>query len=95
MDALRFDGWPEDTEGPALNEGDAWSGANEIKRYCINRHRGFTNGVFIDGNARKVGLKGVWKLKWHRNFNTSGPWTEAGGVVSSSWPEWIRGYQDY
>jgi prepilin-type N-terminal cleavage/methylation domain-containing protein len=95
MDALRFDGWPEDTEGPALNEADAWIGANEIKRYCINRHRGFTNCVFIDGNARKVGLKEVWKLKWHRNFNTNGIWTKAGGVVSSSWPEWIRGYPDY
>jgi len=95
MDALRFDGWPEDSEGPALNENDAWVGANEIKRYVINRHRGFVGCVFIDGNARKVGLKEVWKLNWHQKFRTNGMWTKAGGVANSSWPEWIRSYPDY
>jgi prepilin-type N-terminal cleavage/methylation domain-containing protein len=95
IDALRFDGWPEDTEGPALTEADAWAGANEIKRYCINRHKGYEGCVFLDGHARKVGLKEVWKFKWHPNFNTNGVWTKAGHVVPSSWPDWIRGYPDY
>jgi len=95
LDALRFDGWPEDTEGPALSEAAAWDGLNEIKRYAINRHRGYVGCVFLDGHARKVGIKELWKLKWHKQFNTNGIWTKAGGVVSSSWPEWIRGYPDY
>jgi len=29
-------------------------------------------------------------LKWHRNFNMSGPWTIAGGVQPSNWPDWMR-----
>jgi hypothetical protein len=95
LDALRFDGWPEETEGPALTEGDAWIGPNEIKRYCINRHRGYEGCLFLDGHTRKVGVKEVWTLKWHPKFNTAGPWTKAGHVLPSSWPEWIRGYPDY
>jgi hypothetical protein len=42
-----------------------------------------------------VGLKELWKLKWHRNFNTSGPWTLAGGVQSSDWPDWLMPFKDY
>ena len=97
MDALRFDGWPEDTEPPALNENDAWVGDNEIKRYVINRHRGFTDAVFIDGSARKVGLKEVWTLKWSRKFRTNGMFTKAGGATAATWAPypWIQGYPDY
>jgi prepilin-type N-terminal cleavage/methylation domain-containing protein len=96
LDALRFDGWPEDNEEPALTEQDAWTGANEIKRYCINRHRGYEGCVFLDGHAKKVGLKEVWTLKWHRNFNTAGPWTKAGKARrTGTWPAWISGYPDY
>ncbi len=37
-----------------------------------------------------IRLKELWTLKWHPQFNTSGPWTEAGGVQSTDWPEWMR-----
>jgi len=30
---------------------------DSIQRFCINRHNGFVNGVFLDGAVRKVGLK--------------------------------------
>ena len=98
LDALRFDGWPQDNEGPALYEADAWVGTNEIKRYAINRHRGYVGCVFVDGHARKVGIKELWKLKWHKQFNTNGIWTKAGGLITTNpslWPPWIRGYPDY
>jgi hypothetical protein len=42
-----------------------------------------------------VGLKELWTLKWHRSFNTAGPWTKAGGVSPEDWPEWIRPFKDY
>ncbi len=34
----------------------------------------------MDWSVRKVGLKELYTLKWHKSFNTRGPWTQAGGV---------------
>ncbi|MBN1975238.1 MAG: type II secretion system protein [Sedimentisphaerales bacterium] len=62
---------------------------------CINRHNGGVNSLFLDWSVRKVGLKELWKLKWHEDFNTNGPWTIAGGVKPEDWPEWMRGFKDY
>jgi prepilin-type N-terminal cleavage/methylation domain-containing protein/prepilin-type processing-associated H-X9-DG protein len=62
---------------------------------CINRHDGGVNCLFLDWSVRKVGLKELWTLKWHPEFNTNGPWTKAGGVKPEDWPEWMRGFKDY
>jgi prepilin-type N-terminal cleavage/methylation domain-containing protein/prepilin-type processing-associated H-X9-DG protein len=62
---------------------------------CINRHDGYVNGLFFDWSVRKVGLKGLWTLKWHRQYNTRGPWTKAGGVRPEDWPQWMRHLKDY
>ncbi|MCJ7675516.1 MAG: hypothetical protein MUO33_10245, partial [Sedimentisphaerales bacterium] len=62
---------------------------------CINRHDGFINGLFLDWSVRKVGLKELWTLKWHREFDTAGPWTKAGGVKPEDWPQWMRRFKDY
>jgi len=93
-EALRFDLWPQEHEPPAEYEFAAWS-ANHMGRTCINRHVGFESVSFCDFSARKVGLKELWTFKWHKNFNTAGPYTLAGGVQSSNWPEWIRPFRDY
>ena len=95
LDALRFDLWPVPEDGPALSETDAWSNASHMARCCINRHGGFVCTVFADGSARKVGLKELWILKWHRSFNTAGPWTIAGHVAGEKWPSWIRRFPDF
>jgi len=42
-----------------------------------------------------VGLKELYKLKWHRTFNQVGGWTLAGGVQPSTWPEWMRNYKEF
>jgi prepilin-type N-terminal cleavage/methylation domain-containing protein len=62
---------------------------------CINRHHGTINVLFLDSSVRRVGLKGLWTLKWRRDFNTSGPWTKAGGVKPEDWPPWMRKFKDY
>lgn len=94
LDALRFDVWPLESHAPAAQENAAW-GSNHMARCCINRHDGAVNCLFVDGSARKVGLKELWTLKWHKGFNTAGPWTKAGGVQPENWPEWIRPFKDY
>ena len=30
-----------------------------------------------------------------RQFQTTGPWTRAGGVTSDLWPQWISPYPDF
>jgi prepilin-type N-terminal cleavage/methylation domain-containing protein len=62
---------------------------------CINRHNGHVNYLFLNWSVRKVGLKELWTLKWHREFDTAGPWTKAGGVKPEDWPPWMRSFKDY
>jgi prepilin-type processing-associated H-X9-DG protein len=66
-----------------------------MNRVCVDRHDGFVNAVFCDWSVDSVGLKELWTLKWHRTYNTNGPWTKAGGVVPSDWPLWMNRYKDY
>lgn len=94
VDAIRFDLWPQRHMPPADDEEAAWSG-NNMARTCINRHRGFVCAGFADGSARKVGLKELWVLNWHKGYNTSGPWTLAGGVTDDKWPEWLRRFPTF
>jgi hypothetical protein len=49
----------------------------------------------MDWSVRKVGLKELWKLKWHRRFNINGPWTQAGGAQLSDWPQWMRKFKEH
>ncbi|MHC4518915.1 MAG: type II secretion system protein [Planctomycetota bacterium] len=84
--------FPDAYEAPKPYE-DAFQGA--MGHYCIGRHEGTTNAVFMDWSVRRVGLKELWTLKWHRQYNTAGPWTRAGGVLPEDWPQWMRHFKDY
>lgn len=94
LEALRFDLWPLHTDPPASDEWAAWSSIH-MAGCCLNRHEGAVNCQFVDGSVRKVGLKELWTLKWHRSFNTAGPWTKAGGVLPDDWPPWMRPFKEY
>jgi len=63
--------------------------------FCIDRHNGHVNGLFLDWSVRRIGLKELWTLKWHPNFKTAGRWTKAGGVKPEQWPQWMRDLKDY
>ena len=96
LDDLWWDTRPHHTDEPPELEGqrDNWT-INAMKMFCINRHNATTNGVFVDFSVRKIGLKELWTLKWHCEYNTAGPWTRAGSVQLSDWPEWMRKFKDY
>ena len=64
-------------------------------RSVINRHEATVNCLFMDWSVRKIGLKELWTLKWHNQWDTAGPWTKAGGVRPEDWPEWMRRFKDY
>ncbi|MBA7673173.1 hypothetical protein ES703_81361 [subsurface metagenome] len=91
------DAWPLEIDLPTTKEEGPSDiiGVNEMQRVCVNRHDGFINGVFMDWSVRRIGLKELWTLKWHRTFNTRGPMTLAGGVWPGDWPKWMRKFKDY
>ncbi|MHC4538221.1 MAG: type II secretion system protein [Planctomycetota bacterium] len=91
----RYNFWPHETDPPPTFDGQVWSEQENMARVCLNRHKGFVNGIFLDFSARKIGLKELWALKWHRSYHVKGPWTQAGGVIASDWPEWLRPFKDY
>ena len=88
-----FDGPPERDAVPTRPVRQFFG--NERGGFCINRHDGGINGLFMDWSVKKVGLKELWTLKWSRLFDTANIWTKAGGVSSEDWPEWMRGCKDY
>ncbi|OHB65989.1 MAG: hypothetical protein A2Y76_13050 [Planctomycetes bacterium RBG_13_60_9] len=69
--------------------------SNSMRPFCIPRHGEFINGLFMDWSVRKLGIKQLWTLRWHPDFNIRGPWTRAGGMTPDSWPAWMRGFKDY
>jgi len=97
-DSTWHDAWPRHTDQPppvAFGSGGGNTGlTNEMDLFCIDRHGG-VNVLFMDWSVRKVGLKELWTLKWHRRYITEGPWTKAGGAVASDWPAWMRPFKDY
>jgi len=95
MDAIRFNGWPLEADTPPQYDGEQWNDNAQMGRYCMNRHDGFAGCLFLDYSARKVGLKELWTLKWHKSYDPSGPWTRAGGVTSTDWPDWLRPFKEY
>jgi hypothetical protein len=97
VDMLWHDAWPRYTDQPPVFSGFDWGmvNVNEMQQVCINRHNGAVGCLFMDWSARKVGLKELWTLKWHRTFNTEGPWTKAGGVTPADWPQWMREFKDF
>jgi hypothetical protein len=59
-----------------------------MRRFCVNRHEGYVNGVFLDlSTVRRIGLKELWRLKWHRRYDVDAP--------PPVWPQWMRNFKDY
>jgi prepilin-type N-terminal cleavage/methylation domain-containing protein/prepilin-type processing-associated H-X9-DG protein len=98
LDCLETAAWPDSNSVPPEFDGQlegTRSLSGEMKNFCINRHGNTTtNCLFLDWSVRAVGLKELWKLKWHRNFDVNGPWTKA-HVPQPTWPNWMKTFKDY
>ena len=85
---FEYDSAPTNTE----HEEDVYTArysTNSMKFHCIDRHSGGINAAFVDMSARHVGIKQMWRLKWHANFN----FTSA--QPPNAWPTWLDKYRDY
>ncbi|MHC4623081.1 MAG: type II secretion system protein [Planctomycetota bacterium] len=75
LDAAVTGGTPWHHDVPPTYDGEIyWVGddENEIRTFCQNRHNETVNGLFGDWSARRIGLKELWELKWHREWNKAG-----------------------
>jgi len=83
---------PEHSDEPPAYQEDVIVGEGvakgEMKRYSVNRHNGAINGAFLDFSARKIGLKELWEVDWHRNWNPDND-------PPPAWPAWMQNFKDY
>lgn len=88
LDSSRYENMcPRETDEPPEYDGQPIVGnLHEMRICCINRHNEKINGAFLDFSVRPIGLKELWRLKWHRNFDT------AADVV---WPDWMEHMKEY
>jgi len=93
LDCIWAGGRPEFYDLPPKYDGD-WDFGYGMMNFCLNRHDGFVNGVFLDLSVRKIGLKQLWRLKWHQSYNVNGPWTKNYNPPPV-WPHWMRKFKDY
>lgn len=83
-DGLWFHAVPDSDDRPSsLPDEMSWAGWS-MQRVCSNRHGSKTNILFMDWSVREVELKKLWKLKWHRYFDTDAP--------DPLWPDWMKNY---
>ncbi|OHB58342.1 MAG: hypothetical protein A2Y07_08585 [Planctomycetes bacterium GWF2_50_10] len=59
--------------------------SSTINTFSIDRHAGAVNSVFLDFSVRKIGLRELWKQKWHRNYKTD--------EYPVTWPAWMTNYK--
>jgi len=93
LDCYFWCGWPDDDDRPPLYDG--WQfrdDSDAMNRYCLNRHDGNINAVFLNYNVRSVGLKELFTINWHKGFNRANAWTVAGGVTTEDWKNWGDGW---
>ncbi len=91
LDCVWLGGLPEDCDQPPEYDGECQFGLVEpgMKAFCIDRHKGEINGAFVDFSVRDVGLKQLWRLKWHKKFDTDA------GPTRDEWPDWMKGFKDF
>ncbi len=78
---------------PEFRDSHAYSGRRGIGMWCVDRHDCATNMAFMDWSVRKVGLKCLWKIKWHRQFDTVNSGPQEGLPYPAGWPDWMADCQ--
>ena len=88
LGGCKWDGTePTENDAPPATRGETL-GTGGMADFCIDRHGGGPNMLFMDTSARKVGMKELWRLRWHREWDKS----LARKMV---FPTWMDKYKDY
>ena len=73
---------------PDVRDGSSSKPAGHWRRVYIDRHDLAANYLFMDFSVRSVGLKGIWHLKWNREYDTNMP-------IDWSKYEWLNKSKEY
>jgi prepilin-type N-terminal cleavage/methylation domain-containing protein/prepilin-type processing-associated H-X9-DG protein len=88
VDALWVDALPRPTDQPP--DGYYTFIDRSMGSFCVDRHNGTVNGVFVDFSVRSIGLKELWELRWYRG------WPEDRRAAGTpTWPDWMKNFKDY
>ena len=93
-DALWYTSRPESTDLPPQKQynlryyslDEINTPSNDMQRFTVSMHDQKLNVLFMDGMVKTISPKELWRLKWHKNFDTSAPLPE--------WPEWMASFKD-
>lgn len=77
---------PREGDVPPPTKGLQVQGSG-MSDFCIDRHQGWINMLFLDFSSRRVGLKELWQLPWHTQWDYS--------IAHPQWPEWMQSYRDF
>lgn len=62
----------------------------EMMHFAIDRHAGGVNSLFVDNSVRKVSVKALWTLRWHKYYDTE----RAMDMLPSWWGPWLGNIDD-
>jgi hypothetical protein len=102
-DAAWLDGWVGQNDGPPPVK-DSSNVVNNpsgyMARFCIDRHTGKTNWVFMDTSVRPVLLKELFTLNWYRGYEAkknlyTWAYYNGNGNPIALWPEWMKDFAEY
>jgi len=84
LDCAYASGLPLHSDPPPEYDGQisSYDRMQCMRFFCVNRHEGRVNCLFMDLSVRPVGLKELWDLQWHRGWN-------AAGEPAPVWPQWM------
>ncbi len=86
LGACMWDGTdPLEDDFPPINQGD--HSGRGMGNFCLDRHNGGPNMLFVDTSVRLVGMKELWVLRWHKEWDD--------GIRVPSWWPWMDKYKDY
>jgi len=63
----------------------------QMKRFCLDRHNLSVNWNFMDLSVKKVGLKQLWELPFHRGWNPNNMDVK----TRVPWKDWMKDSKDY
>ncbi len=92
LDSMWMRAFPDNTNFPPEKNGDfdncdtTGAGRRQMRHFSIDRHEGGTNGIFLDLSVHRIGLKKLWKLKWHRGSDLN--------AAPPIWPDWMASLAD-
>ena len=56
---------------------------SNMSEFCMPRHGGRTNMLFMDKSVRKIGLRSLWSLTWNTQWKPIDP-------AYMDWPPWMK-----